>query len=63
VEQADNYEEPLIIELTVPANTPYLMFPNDFESEVLFARGHVIEYTGDIASSDSHQAIKAVLKD
>lgn len=50
--QESNYEDPVILEIHVPAGTPYARtresWEDDFESEVLFPRGCRLEKTGDL---------------
>ena len=51
LEQRANFEDPLVMEIFVPAGTEYLRtaedWDDDFESEVLFPRSLLLRRVGD----------------
>ena len=60
--QTENYEDPLIITIKVPAGTPYYMFSkDDFESEILFGRNHTLTYTSDPSKKAGYTVVNATM--
>lgn len=61
IENIDNYEIPIILEISVPKGTEFYKFANDFESEILFGRGHTVSVLNDTYEYKNQTITKAKL--